>query len=366
MDAMDPGAAQALGALREQILDAASQRRVLRLRGGDTKSFWGEPVDGEVLDTRAYAGIVSYEPTELVITARAGTPLVEIEDALERAGQMLAFEPPHFGEGATIGGTIACGVSGPRRASAGSARDFVLGAKMLDAGGDWLQFGGQVMKNVAGYDVSRLLCGSLGVLGLIAEVSLKVLPKPAAETSVRIAVGDPDEAVRLFNAWGGRPLPISATCWRSEELCVRFSGARAAVEDAVRRFDAEHGGRALAPDEAASFWSGVREHTDVFFDDDTPLWRLSVPSVAPWIDFPGRQLIEWGGALRWIKTSAPAASVRAAAANVGGSAMYIGRHPGGEPVFDPLPPIVAQIHRRLKQRFDPAGIFNAGRMYPGF
>ena len=357
-------AARALEAICERVRAAQAARRALVLHGGATKAFYGGAAAGEPLDLRGYRGIVAYDPTELVVTARCGTPLALLHETLAASGQMLAFEPPSFGADATVGGMIACGLSGPRRLACGGARDFVLGAVLVDARAEPLRFGGQVMKNVAGYDVSRLLCGSLGVLGVVAEVSLKVLPVPAAERTLAIAI-DEDASVDLCNRWGGRPLPVSATCWHDGVLRVRLSGAAAALEEAVREFVAAHGALELEAGEALAYWHAIREHESAFFADDTPLWRLSVPAVAPRIDFPGRRLIEWGGALRWLKTDVPADRIRAACANVGGHATLFRGGDRGDGVFQPTSDPLMVIQRRVKHQFDPHGIFNAGRLYPG-
>jgi glycolate oxidase FAD binding subunit len=357
---------QILERFQDQVRAAASAGRPLRLRGGGSKDWYGQQLDGDILDTRAHAGIIDYEPTELVITARCGTPLAEIASALAERKQMLAFEPPHFGAGATLGGTIAAGLSGPRRASSGALRDFVLGAKLLDGKGEVLTFGGQVMKNVAGYDVSRLLAGSLGTLGLLLEVSVKVLPLPFAETTLRFDMSEPD-AIRRLNEWGGQPLPISASCWIDGVLALRLSGAQAAVDAAVRSLGGAHGGH-IMPD-CPRFWADVREQRHAFFaagsDDNAPLWRLSVPSTAGAIAL-GPQLIEWGGAQRWLRADGDAATaerIRSTVTACGGHATLFR---GGEKrvgVFQPLAPAIAKIHERLKAGFDPANIFNPGRMY---
>ncbi|MBE3027214.1 glycolate oxidase subunit GlcE [Janthinobacterium sp. BJB1] len=347
---------------RQQILAAGAAGKPLRLRGGGTKDWYGQRLDGEVLDTRAYAGIIDYEPTELVITARCGTPLAEIEAALAARQQMLAFEPPHFGPGATIGGVVASALSGPRRASAGALRDFVLGAVLLDGRGERLAFGGQVMKNVAGYDVSRLLAGSMGTLGLILEVSLKVLPLPLREATLRVACAE-IAALRLLNEWAGKPLPISASCWHDGVLSVRLSGAEAAVSAALQSL----GGELLAPDDAAAFWLSLREQTHAFFAGAGSLWRLSLPPHASAIILQGRQLIEWGGAQRWLKLDGDADAaggqrIRQAVAAAGGHATLFRGGDKAVGVFHPLAPAVAAIHQRLRQAFDPAGIFNPHRM----
>lgn len=329
----------------------------LRLRGGGTKDWYGQTLQGEPLDTRGYRGIIAYEPTELVVTARCGTPLAELEQVLSEQNQMLAFEPPHFGA-ATVGGMVASALSGPRRQSAGAVRDYVLGAHLLDGNGEELRFGGQVIKNVAGYDLSRLLAGSLGTLGLILQVSLKVLPKPFFETSLRFALNQADALARL-NAWGGLPLPISASAWQDGTLTVRLSGADAAVKAAKQRLGGEE-----MPD-ASMFWMALREQHDGFFAaaGEAGLWRLSLPSATVPLALPGRQLIEWGGAQRWLHSSADAAAIRAAAVHHGGHAALFRGGDKNVGVFQPLAPALAQIHRRLKTAFDPAGIFNPGRMY---
>jgi glycolate oxidase FAD binding subunit len=346
----------------EAVREAAASGRALRLRGGGTKDFYGQALSGELFDTRGYAGIVAYEPSELVITARCGTPLAEIEAALAERGQMLAFEPPHFGAHATVGGTIATGLSGPRRQSAGAVRDFVLGVRVLDGKGDDLRFGGRVMKNVAGYDVSRLMAGALGTLGMILEVSLKVSPLPVEEASVRLELPEA-KAIEFVNRLCGQPLPVSASAFLEHDLYVRLSGARAAVESACARI----GGERLDADAARRFWSGIREHTDPFFarwrESAAALWRVSVPSATPLLALPGERLIEWGGALRWLVTLADARSIREAVKRAGGHATL---YRGGDKsvgVFQPLEPAVMALHRNLKREFDPRGIFNRGRMY---
>jgi glycolate oxidase FAD binding subunit len=347
--------------LSERIGSAAAEKRALCIRGGGSKDFYGNAPRGEPLDTRGCAGVVAYEPTELVLTARGGTSLAEIETTLAQNGQMLAFEPPHFGPGATLGGCVAAGLSGPRRAASGSVRDAMLGAKILDGRGQLLAFGGQVMKNVAGYDVSRLLAGSLGTLGLIVEVSLKLLPRPAAELTRRLEMPQA-KALESLNRWAGQPLPLSASAWCDGELSVRLSGAESAVRAAAQTL----GGDSLAADEAARFWTGIREQSDPFFAGAAPLWRLSLPSAAHAVELAGTQLVEWGGALRWLRTSADAADIRDVAARAGGHATLFRAKQKDAGAFAPLPPLMARLHRDLKRSFDPAGIFNPGRLYPEF
>ena len=346
--------------LRQQVLDAAASARPLRIRGGGSKDWYGQQLEGEILDTRGHAGIVDYEPTELVITARCGTPLAEIEAALAERRQMLAFEPPHFGPHATLGGAVACGLSGPRRATSGATRDFVLGATLLDGKGDVLAFGGRVMKNVAGYDVSRLLAGSLGTLGLILEVSLKVLPRPFAESTLRFEVGE-IEAIRRLNEWGGQPLPVSGSWWCDGALMLRLSGAEAAVLAARRLLGGEE-----VPD-AAAFWVNVREQRLPFFAGDEALWRLSLLSTSGAIVLGGAQAIEWGGAQRWLRAGSDAASaqaIRRTAAACGGHATLFRGGDKSVGVFHPLAPALSTIQSRMQLAFDPQRVFNRARMYP--
>jgi glycolate oxidase FAD binding subunit len=348
-----------LEALQSVIRDAAASGAPLRLRGGGSKDFYGNEPRGAILDTRAYAGIVSYEPTELVVTARCGTRLSELESALEREGQCLPFEPPHFGEEATLGGCVAAGLSGPRRAAAGALRDFVLGVKIVDGRGRTMSFGGQVMKNVAGYDVARMIAGTLGTLALIAEVSLKVLPRPAAELGLRLEM-PLERAIEAMNRWAGRPLPITATAWHEGELTVRLSGSEVALRSARQAI----GGTTLDAVQAQAYWRAIREHTHAFFAGHEPLWRIAVPSAAGPLRVEDRTLIEWSGGLRWLRSAADAGAVRDAARSLGGHATLFRASDKSAGAFMPLPPVLARLHRELKKVFDPAGILNPGRLYP--
>ncbi len=378
---------------RQHLIDAvraaAADGRRLRLRGGGTKDFWGAPLQGEALDTRAYAGIVSYEPSELVVTARCGTPLAELEAALAQKGQTLAFEPPHFGPGATVGGMVAAGLSGPARASVGALRDFVLGVRLINGQGQDLTFGGQVMKNVAGYDVSRLLAASWGTLGLITEVSLKVLPVAPAEATLMCAGIGQKQALDLLHRWGGLPLPLNASAWvhdgtaepGDDYLFVRLRGAVAAVEAAATRMgdDARAlGARVLRmdPHEAAQDWRASGEQTLPFFDppaEDLCLWRLSVPQTAAVIDLPGAsagaQYIEWQGAQRWLwaPASAAAALHQAAQAADGHATLFRASRLGGDSdkqagTNSPMGAVQQRIARELQKQFDPQGVFATGRL----
>lgn len=364
-----------------RIRAAAESGTPLRIRGGGSKDFYGERLEGELLETAPLAGISSYEPTELVVTARAGTPLAMLEAALAERGQCLAFEPPRFrrpgaggengaGTGATtVGGMVAAGLTGPARASVGSVRDYVLGLTMINGRGQVLTFGGQVMKNVAGYDVSRLMAGALGTLGLIAEVSLKVLPLAPAEATLKFEMSQAD-ALRRLNAWGGQPLPLNASCWLDEAgvptLYLRLRGAVAAVEAACKSIGGERQDNA----QAAAHWMRCRDQRLPWFEQrgGRDLWRLSVAQTAPVLDLPQSPLVEWHGGQRWVCAQPDdAARLREAARRAGGHATLFlagsGRSAPAADRFAPLAPPLDRIHRELKRQFDPAGIFNRGRLY---
>jgi len=362
----------ALRRLIDHVLTARDTHTPLCLRGHGSKDFYGETPRGERLDMTPLAGISHYEPTELVVTVRAGTPLVELEAALAEQGQCLAFEPPRFHDdeaGAlprgTVGGMVAAGLAGPSRAVVGGVRDFVLGAALLNAKGDVLRFGGEVMKNVAGYDVARVLAGSLGILGPIVEVSLKVLPQPPARATLRFEWHEP-RALQQLQHWAGQPLPLRASAWWNDMLVVQLAGAEAAVRAAV----ASMGGERIEPGAAERFWNGLRDQRDEFFvaareavRNGATLWRLAVASTAPPLDLDGERLIEWGGAQRWVVNQAEAATMRALAASHGGHATeFRGAKRAG--VFTPLSPPLQRTHQRLKARFDPERLFNPGRLVP--
>ena len=368
----------ALAPLVESVLSASASRTPLCVRGGNTKAFHGPaaPSGATVLDTRDLSGVVAYEPTELVITALAGTPLTEIEALLAERGQCLPFEPPHFGPGATVGGMVAAGLSGPARASVGAVRDYVLGVQVLNGRGELLTYGGQVMKNVAGYDVSRVLAGSMGTLGILTDISLKVLPVAPAEATLVFSLGQHD-ALEQLHRWGGQPLPLNASCWVKDQtqpdapelLFLRLRGAVAAVESACERLAREAGGTRMDNAETGPDWAACRDQTLPFFNAPAPdlcLWRLSVPQTAPVISLPFAQLIEWHGAQRWLWAPASAATeIRSAAAAVNGHATLFRAGVDGAPGvprFDRQTAVIDTITQRLRAEFDPAGIFNPGRM----
>ena len=349
--------------LQEQVRQAKLEQQALVVRGGGTKSFYGYPVEGERLKLKAHAGILDYSPTELVLTARAGTPLAEVDAALARHGQMLGCEPPHFGQ-ATFGGMIASGLAGPRRPVGGGVADQILGCRLLNGQGEILRFGGRVMKNVAGYDISRLMAGSLGCLGVILDATVRVRPRPAAECSVRFDL----EAARIapfVNNLARLGYPVSASCHDGRALAVRFSAGTeeiAGLEPSLRRHFAFIG---FEEERRADFWQRLREQQLDFFRGEGNLWRLSLPPAAPDPGLPGESLVEWNGALRWLRTEAAGEDVFAAAAALNGSATLFrtARPERAKSIFQPLSAPLLQWHRGLKQAFDPAGIFNPGRMY---
>jgi len=352
-----------VGAWRERVRAAAAGNEPLRIVGGGSKDFYGQQLVGTVFGTNGYSGITDYDPTELVVTARCGTRLDEIEHTLAERGQMLAFEPPHFGADATLGGCIAAGLSGPRRPHGGAVRDHMLGVRVLDGRGDDLSFGGRVMKNVAGFDVSRLIAGSLGTLGIILEASLKCMPLPRAEATLAFELAAVD-ALNRINEWSALPLPLSASCWLDGRLYLRLSGAAPAVSAAQRRL----GGDEVA--DAAQFWRAIREQQHDFFQvaKSAPLWRLSVRSTAPYTELGSEQMIEWGGALRWL-CAAPdesAQRLRGWAKEHGGHATLFRAEDKSAGAFHELAPPLLALHQRLKTSLDPVGIFNRRRMYAEF
>ena len=391
----------ALPVLVERIKAAASTGKLLRIRGGGTKDFYGQSLQGEILDTTALTGISSYEPSELVVSVKAGTPLAELEAVLAEKNQCLPFEPPHHGltwggedilplftrAQTTVGGMVASGLSGPSRASSGSVKDFVLGVNMVNGKGEELRFGGTVMKNVAGYDVSRLMAGSMGTLGLITEVSLKVLPIAPAEATLKFECSQTD-AINMLNAWGAQPLPLNASCWIQEAgvglLYVRLRGAVAAVDAAVKKMGAQQGGvlqnAASGNATVATDWQALRNQSMDFFklQGDECLWRLSVPDTAPDLHLGLAQncLVEWHGAQRWVKLPySEVTRIRNQVNNLGGNAtLFVATQAVNTPengnigsqnrvVFNPLKAPLNRIHQELKRQFDPAGIFNRGRMF---
>lgn len=391
---MNPDIAPTLDHLRERIRAASATRTPLRLRGGGSKDFYGQSLQGDVLDTTALSGIVNHDPSELVVTVRSGTPLAELEAVLAASGQYLPFEPPHYAWSsghATVGGMVASGLNGPARASAGSVRDHVLGVTLLNGRGELLRFGGEVIKNVAGYDVSRVMVGAMGTLGLLVDVSLKVLPVPPAVATLRFTLTQA-EALSHLHRWGAQPLPLNASYWVNEAndapngpgtLTLRLRGAVAAVEAACHKLLNESSASTPAHrlDNAdyttAAGWRACRDHQLPFFTRPAPdmaLWRLSVAQTSPALDLPWPQFVEWHGALRWLWAPLSAANtLRDVAAKARGHATVFvaaSTHQISDEatldVFTPLQTPLDRIHKQLKAEFDPAGIFNRGRLYSSF
>lgn len=340
--------------LKARIEQACAARQPLCIRGGGSKGLIGPAVQGDLLDVRQVSGIVDYEPRELVLVVRAGTPISEVEALLAASGQMLPFEPPRLGPSATVGGSVATGLSGPRRAYAGAVRDFMLGVRILDGTGQDLRFGGRVIKNVAGYDVTRLMAGACGTLGVVLEVAFKVLPQPAKELTLRFELAGP-AALEKMNLWAGSPLPLSGSSWHGGQLHVRLSGTVAGVDAARARM----GGEVVS--DGASFWHRLREQDDEFFTSAHTLARVALPP-ATLANLRPDEWIEWGGAQRWLRDVEDLAALRAEVAALGGHVTILKGAPAGVPRFHPLPAALGVLHRRLKQTFDPAGILNPGRL----
>ncbi|MBU1665746.1 MAG: glycolate oxidase subunit GlcE [Gammaproteobacteria bacterium] len=346
--------------LIDRVRQAVTDGTPLCIQGGGSKAFYGRACLGEPLDVSGHSGDIRYEPSELVLTARAGTKLTEIEALLAANNQMLPFEPPHFSPTATLGGMVAAGLSGPRRPWGGSVRDAVLGVKLLNGRGEVLRLGGQVMKNVAGYDLSRLMVGALGTLGVLLEVSVKVLPRPAEERTLVFDLDAASAAARQIE-WGRRPLPLSATLYQAGRLHVRLSGSAQGVQAARAAMGGEEVRSHAGAWERENLWAEACEQTLPFFQTDAPLWRVSLPAAAPAL--PGECLTEWGGALRWIASDEPAETIRQRAAALGGHATLFRNHDGMGEAFHPLPPALLALHKRVKQALDPHGLFNPGRLY---
>ncbi len=341
--------------LQQSVDHALHHNITLNIAGSDSKAFYGRQPEGARLEVAGHHGIITYEPSELVMTARCGTPLTQIEALLAEQRQMLPFEPPHFGDRATLGGAVACGLSGPRRPFSGAVRDCVLGCTLINGQAELLSFGGEVMKNVAGYDIARLMVGAMGTLGLLLSISFKVLPRPTAEITVSLEINSV-EAIETMNRWAGQPLPLSALCYDSSRIFARLCGTAESVAAAQRRL----GGERLARGER--FWHTLREQQHPFFQGKSNLWRLSVAPATPSIDLPGDWLLDWGGAQRWLKTDAPAAEVFRAAATAGGHATLFRSNDRSGERFQPLAPALMKYHQRLKQAFDPNGLFNPKRI----
>ncbi len=356
--------------IQQQVREAYNSASPLSIQSNNTKAFYGNVTEGTPLITSQHRGIISYEPTELVLTARAGTPLDEIEQLLDKNNQQLAFEPPFFKTGdkdnedetrcATLGGTIACGFSGPARADKGAARDFVLGCEIINGKGEQMKFGGEVMKNVAGYDVSRLVCGSLGTLAVVLNVSLKVLPKPETETSLGFVLSQ-QQAMQKLQQWKSLPYPITASCYYNGTLTIRLCGNQQAVKATYKKI----GGEKIQ--NSTAFWQSIREQQHDFFITDKPIWRISVSPAAKLnidMDKNTGSLSEWHGALHWVKTNTPGNILRQHVEQLGGHAIVFRNATAQEQIFHPLPDTLFRIHRNIKHAFDPKNILNRNKMYP--
>ncbi|MFW5823689.1 MAG: glycolate oxidase subunit GlcE [Marinobacter sp.] len=351
------------GQLVERVRQAAARGIPLAISGGGSKPFLGRGLRGEPLSLADHTGVVSYEPVELVLTVRAGTTLADIEATLAEHGQWLAFEPPRFASTDTIGGTLAANLSGPGRPWQGSVRDHVLGLRLINGRGEHLKFGGQVMKNVAGYDASRLQAGALGCLGVLTEISLKVLPRPAMERTLVQAM-DHHQALELMNRLAGQPKPLTGTCWYQGMLYLRLSGSRPAVEATADAWCDDSGGQMDVLEDGHRFWQQLRDQQLPFFEGETPLWRLSVKPTASMGELDEQALIDWGGAQRWVRVGDESLSVMAGrAAGAGGQAALFRHGDRSGEVMHPQPGALRDIQKRLKTSFDPVGIFNPGHLY---
>lgn len=353
-------AAASQNRLQEQVKTALTEKSALYIRGGGSKAFYGNSIDQkQSIDLTTHTGIVEYQPSELCLTVRAGTRLTDLEAELAKHQQMLPFEPPLYTDSATIGGTVATGLSGPRCAYSGAVRDAVLGMKIINGKGEVLSFGGQVMKNVAGYDVTRLMTGSLGTLGVILEVSIKVIPKPAVEQTLTLPCAQKD-VIQHFSSLRTSTLPITATCYVDDTIYVRISGSQKHIDDLIK----EHS--LLTHDNGQDFWHSINTQTHPFFENnDKPLWRLSIAPATPINkQLTSPELIEWGGAIRWVPSNIPPNIIRDLAKKKGGHALCYGNGTDtGISIFPEPEPALFALYKSLKQQLDPQGIFNPGRMY---
>lgn len=344
--------------LQEHVAQACANDQPLNICGGNSKSFLGTPSKATELDISAHCGIISYEPTELVVTARSGTRLESLNKVLAESGQMLPFEPPAFAPQATLGGTTACGLSGPSRPYRGAIRDYVLGCRIINGKAQTLRFGGEVMKNVAGYDVTRLMTGAMGTLGVLLDTSLKVLPLPENEVTL-VQQTDASSAIEKMQALAGDSIPVTAAAFLNGKMFTRLSGAQSAVIATAKTLGGE-----LSSDN--NFWSQLREHQLEFFNNPLPLWRISVPALTPELDLTGDCLYDWAGMQRWLFSNEDAHKVRSTVESTGGHAQLfksdssLKRDVG---VFHPPQPAIMRLHKKIKTEFDPQGLFNPQRMY---
>ena len=356
--------------LKNQILQAGLEKNILRITGSGSKDWYGNNLKGTPLLTKEYQGIINYQPDELVITVRSGTSVKEVEETLAKNNQQFAFEPPHFKD-ATIGGMVCSGLAGPGRAAVGGLRDFVLGANIMDGQGQIMSFGGTVMKNVAGYDVSRLLPGSLGTLALLLDVSIKVLPKPAASATLQVSMQQAN-AIALINQLASQPWPINASCWIGETmgtLYIRLNGAKAAVQTAITAFHKEYGMQLISNDEADHFCMSIRDQQHPWFEKNSekPLWRLAVSPTNPPLQLTGETLLEWHGGQRWYRGNITNQEIKTIARLNGGHAHVFKASNKTVDMFsslkdNPLTAALAPIEQRLRKSFDPQGVFATERL----
>ena len=342
--------------LQNQVQQAIADKTPLSITAGNSKNFYGNPLAATALDVSRHSGIINYEPTELVITLRAGSNLKQIEQTLAAQKQMFGFEPPAYGKSATIGGTIACNLSGPRRAFSGAARDFLLGCKIINGKGEILHFGGEVMKNVAGYDVSRLMCGAMGTLGVLLELSIKVLPKPETELTL-IHEMKINQSLNKVHQLNRSALPISATSFDDNNLYIRLSGSQGAVSAAAKLIGGDE------DEYGDNYWFKLKEQQLEFFKQDSNLWRLSLASNATDLNLSGKTLYECNGALRWLVSDENESVIREAVTKQGGHAICYRPHNKADNIFQPLDTGLLKLHRQIKNAFDPSSIFNPGKMY---
>jgi glycolate oxidase FAD binding subunit len=366
------------------IAEAGAAGRSLEVVGGGTKRGIGAASADGVLSLARLDKVVDYQPEELVLTVEAGARLADLETLVAAEGQMLPFEPPHLGRllgakgKATIGGTVAANLSGPRRIRAGAARDHVLGFAGVTGRGEAFKAGGKVVKNVTGYDLGKLVAGSWGTLAVMTEVTLKVLPAGRTETTLLFfgldprraneamttAMASPAEvsgAAHLPAFAAGRP-PLKAEMPVTALRLEGFPGSVAARTDAlVGRLRGFGRCETLDAGHSRAFWADVGE-VSAFAGDPRPLWRVAVPPADGWRlgeGAAGDVLYDWAGGLVWLLTDAPPAEVQARACQLGGHA---GCWRGAGPAFMPLEPGLAALSARVKAAFDPLGVLNPGRM----
>ncbi len=345
-----------IDSIKERVLNAVEESKPLKIVGGNSKAFLGRATTGTLVDVSAYSGVINYEPTELYITARAGTLLSDINNALSENGQMLAFDPPNVTDKTTIGGVVATGLSGSRRPYSGSVRDYVLGIRCINGLGKDLSFGGQVMKNVAGYDLSRLMTGAFGTLGIILEVSLKVVPIPEIEITCSRSMTK-ENALGQMQGLSAQAIPISASCYDGGVLHVRLSGNENSVKATSKKIDLDK------EEQYLNFWNELRDYKAPIFDTDINIWRISVPTTANPDIGDDPYLVDWGGGLYWLNSERPAKEIFDLAREAGGSAMLFRGTVLDQELFQPLSKGLLSLHKGLKKAFDPHGILNPGKMY---